>query len=72
MLVIERMFVVAHEFENVSQIEHMCQSAQLAIDKGYDDEVILAAFDCIRCSFFYYHSPILDLSPLLRWKFQRQ
>jgi phosphonate degradation associated HDIG domain protein len=30
--------------ENVSQIEHMCQSAQLAIDKGYDDEVILAAF----------------------------
>ena len=30
--------------ENVSQIEHMCQSAQLAIDQGYDEEVILAAF----------------------------
>lgn len=30
--------------EPVSQIEHMSQSAQLAIDQGYDDEVILAAF----------------------------
>ncbi len=30
--------------EPVSQIEHMSQSAQLAIDGGYDDEVILAAF----------------------------
>lgn len=30
--------------EPVSQIEHMSQSAQLAIDEGYDDEVILAAF----------------------------
>lgn len=30
--------------EPVSQIEHMSQSAQLAIDEGYDDEVVLAAF----------------------------
>jgi 2-amino-1-hydroxyethylphosphonate dioxygenase (glycine-forming) len=30
--------------EPVSQIEHMCQAAQLAEIEGYDDEVILAAF----------------------------
>ncbi len=30
--------------EPVSQIEHMSQAAQLAIDAGFDDEVILAAF----------------------------
>jgi phosphonate degradation associated HDIG domain protein len=30
--------------EPVSQIEHMCQSAQLAEMEGCDDEVILAAF----------------------------
>jgi phosphonate degradation associated HDIG domain protein len=30
--------------EPVSQIEHMCQSAQLAEEEGYDTEVILAAF----------------------------
>ncbi|HCW08271.1 MAG TPA: phosphohydrolase [Cytophagales bacterium] len=30
--------------EPVSQIEHMSQSAQLAIDGGFDDELILAAF----------------------------
>jgi phosphonate degradation associated HDIG domain protein len=30
--------------EPVSQIEHMCQCAQLAEEGGYDDEVILAAF----------------------------
>ncbi|GAB2495013.1 HD domain-containing protein [Algoriphagus taiwanensis] len=30
--------------EPVSQIEHMCQSAQLAEEQGYDEEVILAAF----------------------------
>ena len=30
--------------EPVSQMEHMSQSAQLAIDEGFDDEVILAAF----------------------------
>jgi predicted HD phosphohydrolase len=28
--------------EPVSQIEHMCQCAQLAEKEGYDDEVILA------------------------------
>jgi len=30
--------------EPVSQIEHMCQAAQLADVENYDDEVILAAF----------------------------
>ena len=30
--------------EEVSQLEHMCQSAELARSGGYDDEVILAAF----------------------------
>jgi phosphonate degradation associated HDIG domain protein len=30
--------------EPVSQIEHMCQAAQLAEAEGYDEEVILAAF----------------------------
>src|SRR5450755_4190176 len=30
--------------EPVSQIEHMCQCAQLAEEENYDDEVILAAF----------------------------
>lgn len=30
--------------EPVSQIEHMCQAAQLAEEEGYDHEIILAAF----------------------------
>jgi 2-amino-1-hydroxyethylphosphonate dioxygenase (glycine-forming) len=30
--------------ESISQIEHMSQSAQLAIKEGCDDEVVLAAF----------------------------
>jgi phosphonate degradation associated HDIG domain protein len=30
--------------EPVSQIEHMSQAAQLAIQEGYEDEVVLAAF----------------------------
>lgn len=30
--------------EAISQIEHASQSAQLALQQGYDDEVILAAF----------------------------
>jgi len=30
--------------ESVSQLEHMCQAAQLAQEGGYDNEVILAAF----------------------------
>lgn len=30
--------------EKISQIEHMCQAAQLAEGSGYDDEVVLAAF----------------------------
>ncbi len=35
-----------HEYagEKISQLEHMCQAAQMAIDEGQDDEVILAAF----------------------------
>jgi phosphonate degradation associated HDIG domain protein len=30
--------------EKVSQLEHMVQAAQLAMEEGYDDEVVLAAF----------------------------
>ncbi len=30
--------------EKVSQLEHMVQSAQLAMEEGFDDEVVLAAF----------------------------
>ncbi|SFE47735.1 phosphonate degradation HD-domain oxygenase [Thermoflexibacter ruber] len=30
--------------EPISQIEHACQSAQLAEEEGFDEEVILAAF----------------------------
>jgi phosphonate degradation associated HDIG domain protein len=30
--------------EPVSQLEHMCQAAELAEEEGYDDEVVLAAF----------------------------
>jgi phosphonate degradation associated HDIG domain protein len=30
--------------EPVSQLEHMCQAAQMAEAEGYDDEIILAAF----------------------------
>lgn len=30
--------------EKVSQLEHMVQAAQLAMEGGYDDEVVLAAF----------------------------
>jgi phosphonate degradation associated HDIG domain protein len=30
--------------EPVSQVEHMCQAAQLAEEEGCDDEVVLAAF----------------------------
>lgn len=30
--------------EPVSQLEHMSQCAQLALNEGYDDEVVLAAF----------------------------
>lgn len=34
----------AYYGEEVSQLEHMCQSAELARKGGYEDEVILAAF----------------------------
>ena len=34
----------AYAGENVSQLEHMCQAAQLAAAEGYDSEVVLAAF----------------------------
>lgn len=30
--------------EPVSQLEHMCQSAQFALEEGFDDEIVLAAF----------------------------
>jgi putative nucleotidyltransferase with HDIG domain len=30
--------------EPVSQLEHMSQSAQLAMNEGFDDDVVLAAF----------------------------
>lgn len=30
--------------EPVSQLEHMCQSAQFAMQDGFDDEIVLAAF----------------------------
>lgn len=30
--------------EPVSQLEHMCQCGQLAIEEGFDDEIVLAAF----------------------------
>ncbi len=30
--------------ENVTQLEHMSQCAQFAIDEGYDEEMVLAAF----------------------------
>ena len=30
--------------EPISQLEHMSQAAELAIEAGYDDEVVLAAF----------------------------
>ncbi len=30
--------------EKVSQLEHMCQAAEFAMEEGYDDEVVLAAF----------------------------
>lgn len=49
--VIEEVFSLYDKFgaadyigEPVSQLEHMSQSAQLAMEEGYDDEVVLAAF----------------------------
>jgi phosphonate degradation associated HDIG domain protein len=30
--------------EKVSQLEHMCQAAEFAMEEGFDDEVVLAAF----------------------------
>lgn len=49
--VIEEVFGLYEKFgsadyigEPVSQLEHMSQSAELAMKEGYDDEVILAAF----------------------------
>lgn len=49
--VVEEVFALYNKFgaanyigEAISQIEHMCQAAQLAEALGHDDEVILAAF----------------------------
>lgn len=33
-----------YDGEPVSHLEHMAQAAQLAIDEGFDDEIVLAAF----------------------------
>jgi phosphonate degradation associated HDIG domain protein len=50
-IVVDQIFELYENFgqadyigEPVSQIEHMCQSAQLAAAAGYDDEFIIAAF----------------------------
>ena len=50
-LIVDEIFSLYEEYgaadyigEPVSQIEHMCQAAQLAEAEGYDEEVILAAF----------------------------
>jgi 2-amino-1-hydroxyethylphosphonate dioxygenase (glycine-forming) len=49
--VVEEIMTLYHQYggedyigEPVSQLEHMCQCAQLAEEAGYDEEVILAAF----------------------------
>ena len=49
--VLEEVFGLYEKFGNadyigepVSQIEHMSQAAQLAMQEGFDDEVVLAAF----------------------------
>lgn len=49
--IVEKVFMLYKKFgnedyigEQVSQLEHMSQAAQLAEEEGYDDEVILAAF----------------------------
>jgi 2-amino-1-hydroxyethylphosphonate dioxygenase (glycine-forming) len=48
---VEEIMALYHQFgdedyigEPVSQLEHMCQCAELAEKEGYDEEVILAAF----------------------------
>jgi len=50
-VIIEEVFSLYEQFgaedyigEPVTQLEHMSQAAQLAMDQGYDDEVVLAAF----------------------------
>jgi phosphonate degradation associated HDIG domain protein len=49
--IVEEIFLLYEQFGNddyigepVSQLEHMCQAAQLAEAEGFDEEVILAAF----------------------------
>jgi phosphonate degradation associated HDIG domain protein len=48
---VEEIMALYHQYgdedyigEPVSQLEHMCQCAELAEEEGYDEEVILAAF----------------------------
>lgn len=50
-IVVDQIFQLYEKFGNadyigepVSQLEHMCQSAQFAEAAGYDDELIIAAF----------------------------
>jgi phosphonate degradation associated HDIG domain protein len=40
----ERFGLADYYGEPVSQIEHMCQSAELAEEEGYEEDIILAAF----------------------------
>lgn len=49
--IVEEIMALYHQYgdedyigEPVSQLEHMCQCAELAEEEGYDEEVILAAF----------------------------
>src|SRR6476469_7963121 len=44
--------------EPVSQVEHMCQAAELAKTAGYDDEVVLAAFFHDIGHLFEFISPV--------------
>lgn len=50
-VIVDEIFILYEKYGNadyigepVSQLEHMCQAAQLAEWEGYDDEVVLAAF----------------------------
>lgn len=47
--------------EPVSQVEHMCQAAELAKKAGYDDEVVLAAFFHDIGHLFEFISPVQSM-----------
>ena len=48
--------------EPVSQVEHMCQAAQLAEQEGYPEEVILAAFFHDIGHFCEHIEPVLQMN----------